>query len=173
MSSAKKTAYKRQPPPLALRYLFGIVLYGVARPVARTLESFGRLESIFRSMTARRLRSQKSSNPFRGHVPTEHDVFVATFAKSGTNWMMQIAHQLIYHGHSEYEHLHDLVPWPDTKAMPFVKKYAIPIEEASAKVRTGPPLDDEEDYGMDVWAGVLPLSSVILLIPSSGERMQP
>ncbi len=31
------------------------------------------------------------------------------------------------------------------------------IEEASAKIRTGPPLDDEEDYALPVWAGVLPL----------------
>ena len=31
------------------------------------------------------------------------------------------------------------------------------IEEASAKVRTGPPLDEEEDYALPVWAGVLPL----------------
>ena len=54
-----------------------------------------------------------------------------TYAKSGTNWMMQIAHQLIYHGQGDYDHLHDLVPWPDTMAMPFVKKYAIPIEEAT------------------------------------------
>lgn len=34
---------------------------------------------------------------------------------------------------------------------------SIPIEEASAKVRTGPPADDEEDYELSVWAGVLPL----------------
>jgi hypothetical protein len=33
----------------------------------------------------------------------------------------------------------------------------VSIEEASAKVRTGPPLDDESDYGFPVWAGVLPL----------------
>jgi len=31
------------------------------------------------------------------------------------------------------------------------------IEEASAKIRTGPPVDDEEDYSLPVWAGVLPL----------------
>src|SRR3954469_15411710 len=31
------------------------------------------------------------------------------------------------------------------------------IEEASAKVRTGGPIDDEEDYALQVWAGVLPL----------------
>jgi hypothetical protein len=36
---------------------------------------------------------------------------------------------------------------------------AIPIDEASAKVRTGPPLDDEEDYALPAWAGVIPLSS--------------
>lgn len=34
---------------------------------------------------------------------------------------------------------------------------SIAINEASAKVRIGPPLDDEEDYSLDVWAGVLPL----------------
>ena len=31
------------------------------------------------------------------------------------------------------------------------------IKEASAKVRTGPPKDDDEDYDLDVWAGVQPL----------------
>ena len=34
------------------------------------------------------------------------------------------------------------------------------IEEASAKIRTGPPLDDEEDYALSMWAGVLPLKLV-------------
>ncbi len=34
---------------------------------------------------------------------------------------------------------------------------ALPIEEFSAKVRTGPPLDDEEDHALDAWAGVIPL----------------
>lgn len=34
---------------------------------------------------------------------------------------------------------------------------AIPIDEASAKIRTGGPVDDEEDYALPVWAGVLPL----------------
>jgi nitroimidazol reductase NimA-like FMN-containing flavoprotein (pyridoxamine 5'-phosphate oxidase superfamily) len=34
---------------------------------------------------------------------------------------------------------------------------AVPITEASAKVRTGPPKDDEEDLALPIWAGVLPL----------------
>lgn len=34
---------------------------------------------------------------------------------------------------------------------------AVPLDEASAKVRTGPPKDDVDDLELDVWAGVLPL----------------
>lgn len=35
---------------------------------------------------------------------------------------------------------------------------AMPLKEASAKIRTGPPVDDEDDYALPVWAGVIPLS---------------
>ena len=34
---------------------------------------------------------------------------------------------------------------------------AMPLEEASAKIRTGGPVDDEEDYALPIWAGVVPL----------------
>jgi nitroimidazol reductase NimA-like FMN-containing flavoprotein (pyridoxamine 5'-phosphate oxidase superfamily) len=34
---------------------------------------------------------------------------------------------------------------------------SLPLVEVSAKVRTGPPIDDEDDYALNVWAGVLPL----------------
>jgi hypothetical protein len=36
----------------------------------------------------------------------------------------------------------------------------LPLEEASAKVRTGPPVDDEEDYALPCWAGEIPLRLV-------------
>ncbi|WP_433497538.1 pyridoxamine 5'-phosphate oxidase family protein [Sphaerimonospora sp. CA-214678] len=35
---------------------------------------------------------------------------------------------------------------------------ALPLDEASVKVRQGPPIDDEEDYDLPIWAGVLPLT---------------
>ena len=35
---------------------------------------------------------------------------------------------------------------------------SLELTEASAKIRAGGPVDDEEDYELDVWAGVLPLS---------------
>ena len=34
---------------------------------------------------------------------------------------------------------------------------SVSIDEASAKVRTGPPKDDEEDYSLNIWAGIVPL----------------
>jgi nitroimidazol reductase NimA-like FMN-containing flavoprotein (pyridoxamine 5'-phosphate oxidase superfamily) len=37
---------------------------------------------------------------------------------------------------------------------------SLPLDEASAKLRTGPPKDDEEDYALEVWAGELPLRLV-------------
>jgi len=46
---------------------------------------------------------------------------------------------------------------PNAKELKATMVLAIPLAEASAKVRTGPPVDDEEDYALPVWAGVLPL----------------
>jgi len=37
---------------------------------------------------------------------------------------------------------------------------AVPLDEASAKIRTGQPKDEEEDYVLPVWAGVVPLATV-------------
>lgn len=46
------------------------------------------------------------------------------------------------------------------------------LEEVAAKVRTGGPVDDEEDYDLDVWAGVVPISSS-LGAPIPDERLKP
>ena len=50
------------------------------------------------------------------------------------------------------------VRWPTELELKATTVLKLPIEEASAKIRTGDPKDDEEDYAMDVWAGVLPLT---------------
>ena len=38
----------------------------------------------------------------------------------------------------------------------------MPIDEASAKIRTGQPVDDEEDYALPIWAGVIPVRTQVL-----------
>jgi uncharacterized protein len=48
----------------------------------------------------------------------------------------------------------------------------LPLEEFSAKVRQGPPIDDEEDYSFSTWAGVIPLE-VVARDPVSDSRLLP
>jgi len=48
---------------------------------------------------------------------------------------------------------------PDEKEVKVTSVLKIPIEEFSAKVRVGPPHDDEADYSFPTWAGVLPLET--------------
>lgn len=62
------------------------------------------------------------------------------------------------------------VRWPTELELKATSVLKVPIEEASAKIRTGGPVDDEEDYAMDVWAGVLPLK-VSPSQPINDERL--
>ena len=50
------------------------------------------------------------------------------------------------------------VRWPTDLELKATSVLKLPITEASAKIRTGDPVDDDEDYSMNVWAGVIPLS---------------
>lgn len=50
------------------------------------------------------------------------------------------------------------VRWPTDLELKATTVLRLPITEASAKIRTGDPVDDDEDYAMDVWAGVIPLT---------------
>lgn len=50
---------------------------------------------------------------------------------------------------------------PDERERRATTVLRLPLDEASAKVRTGPPGDDDADLGLDVWAGVLPLGLAV------------
>ncbi len=47
---------------------------------------------------------------------------------------------------------------PTTLEMKATSVLKLPLTEASAKIRTGPPVDDEADNALDVWAGVIPIT---------------
>jgi hypothetical protein len=46
---------------------------------------------------------------------------------------------------------------PSVQELKATAVVCVPVDEASAKVRTGPPVDDEDDYALSCWAGVIPL----------------
>jgi uncharacterized protein len=49
---------------------------------------------------------------------------------------------------------------PNERELKQTSVLRVPIEEFSAKVRIGPPIDDEEDYSFPTWAGVVPLEMI-------------
>lgn len=63
------------------------------------------------------------------------------------------------------------VRWPTELELKGTTVLKLPIAEASAKIRTGGPVDDEEDYAMNVWAGVLPLQLGVLR-PIDDDRLE-
>jgi uncharacterized protein len=49
------------------------------------------------------------------------------------------------------------VRWPNELELKQTSVLALPLAEVSAKIRTGPPLDDDVDYSLPIWAGVVPV----------------
>ena len=125
------STFKQRRPPLVGRCMMGVMMEVVVRPGVWCLERLGLTERVVRRITARLNKRLAATDPFRNFVPTSHDVFVATYVKSGTNWMMQIAHQLLSHGAGEFEHIHCVVPWPDIASAGPMRRYAIPVDDPS------------------------------------------
>ena len=61
---------------------------------------------------------------------------------------------------------------PNEKELKATSVLRLPIEEFSAKVRQGPPIDDEEDYSFPTWAGVIPLT-LVPGAPIPDPRLEP
>src|SRR6202142_2000083 len=61
---------------------------------------------------------------------------------------------------------------PNEKELKATLVMRLPIEEFSAKVRKGPPIDDEEDYAFPTWAGVIPLE-IVAGKPVNDPRLDP
>ncbi len=84
------------------------VARGVA-PALRVVERLGLWVRLFSVLG----RFGPRPGDFGDYLPGEHDVVVATYEKSGTNWMLQIVHQVATVGHGQFAHIHDVAPWPD------------------------------------------------------------
>ena len=61
---------------------------------------------------------------------------------------------------------------PNERELKATSVLRVPIEEFSAKVRQGPPIDDEEDYSFPTWAGVVPLE-IVAGAPIDDARLLP
>ena len=60
---------------------------------------------------------------------------------------------------------------PTEKEIKSTSVLAVELDEVSAKVRTGPPVDDEDDYELDLWAGVVPVQ-MVAGVPQDDPRLE-
>lgn len=81
--------------------------------VMRTARALGLALPALKKIIGHANSAAVKAKVFGGYEPTEHDVFVATYSKSGTNWAMQMATQIAWKGEAEFSHIHDLVAWPE------------------------------------------------------------
>ena len=103
-----------------------------------------------------------------------HSVNYRSVVLFGTGHLLQDEQEKLHALEAVTEHL---IPgrWkearlPNAKELNATGVVSIRIDDASAKVRVGPPVDEEEDYVLPVWAGVLPLQE--LALPPLQDELQ-
>ncbi|MDG2089668.1 MAG: sulfotransferase domain-containing protein [Gammaproteobacteria bacterium] len=99
--------------PKFVFWVIAIPYYLLLVPFNWLMKKIGKPGALF-NFIGKRGTKKKLAKVFEGYTPETGDIFVSTFSKSGTNWMMQIAHQIAWRGDGEFENIHDAVAWPDT-----------------------------------------------------------
>ncbi len=89
-----------------------------------TLRKMGKAKRFLKIMAWLGRNPSVQRSIFGKFVPDERDTFAAVFTKSGTNMLMQTMLQIAWLGEAEFEHIHDLVPWPEFA----VKSCVAPLE---------------------------------------------
>jgi hypothetical protein len=110
------------PKSIALASVGRALAVGLFWPVVRVLDWCGYWP---RALTRLMNRALSRFGPYR---PGSHDVLICSYFKSGTNWTMQIAVQIAHRGAAQFEHIHDLVAWPEAQAR-LARRLVVPVED--------------------------------------------
>jgi hypothetical protein len=141
--SGERPEFRRGDTSALGRWLGIAFAYVVLWPLTKVLALLG----VWPAMVGRAMsRWQKD---FGDYVPDEQDVLICSYFKSGTNWTMQIALQIAYRGEADYDHIHDLVPWPEVPAR---VRYAVRAEDREAWHRS--------PTGLGIMKTHMPLSAI-------------
>lgn len=111
---------RRRRWPRWARILALVPTYCLLLPYIKILDLTGRWPRMM-SRVMTRMTEQSED-----YTPSEHDVFVCSYFKAGTNWTMQIAVQIAHRGRAEFDHIHDLVPWME---MPARQRFSVPLAD--------------------------------------------
>jgi len=124
MTRPHQRRFSRRQLPTWVRYVIQPLTLCLSWPVIKLLERMGRWPGAMARLMNRAMGS------FGDYQPGAHDVLVCSYFKSGTNWTMQMAVQIAHRGQASFEHIHDLVAWPETRSR-FGMSIAIPVTDES------------------------------------------
>jgi len=110
--------FRRRTPSTFRSIVMTPLFWGVVWPMSKILSRRWPL-MISRGLT-------RALGTFPKYEPSAADVFICSYFKSGTNWTMHIALQIAFRGGARFEHVHDLVAWPET---PLRMRIAIPVDD--------------------------------------------
>jgi hypothetical protein len=97
-----------------LRYATLWLTYPFLVPLAWVLDRVGFTRRWLRRGGPRPIWNPEGlAERFKRYQASGRDVFVCTYFKSGTNWALQIAHRIANRGGGDFEHIRDVVPWPE------------------------------------------------------------
>lgn len=121
--------FRRRQIAWPARCAIGIATDVVVAPIVWATDKLGHGDAFFRAMRKPEATRLAKCRPFGAYQLSGRDVVVMAYVKSGTNWTLQIAQQLLHHGEAEFDHIHDVVAWPDAKDHFPMRHYAIPLED--------------------------------------------
>lgn len=108
----KKRRRDDQKMALAAKLLW-LPTYLLLVPLFWLIEKAGLMVSLFTRLNILLKEKTQWETSFASYEPTPQDVIVSAYYKSGTNWTMQMAHLIANRGQAEFDHVHDVIPWPD------------------------------------------------------------
>lgn len=134
--------------PFFSKYL-GMIL------AVKTAALLGKTFDFYKAFGKRNFSKKAKQKAYGDYVPTERDVFAAVYSKSGTNLLMQTLQQIICKGKGEYEHIHQVVAWPESPFTSFAPLFQFtPPEVAHNQMRViktsgtlgSIPMNDQAKY---------------------------
>jgi len=78
--------------------------------------------------------NQHADSAFNGYTPVANDIFAAAYFKAGTNLLMHLCYQISEEGDGEFDHIQDVMPWPDAAQPKFWMNL---FDQSAYQSRTG------------------------------------
>ncbi|MCP4416534.1 MAG: sulfotransferase domain-containing protein [Chloroflexi bacterium] len=120
-----------------------ILLFSYMRWLAAKLGLATQLHNFFANIMNNPATKQKL---FKNYTPSKYDVLVCAYGKSGTNWMLQMVTQIAHRGQAEFNHIHDVVPWPDAPSVYHTVSLDKPTHESTPTNRRAIKTHLEAEY---------------------------